>query len=39
MSVGSVSVVFVARVDRRIFYSPKNGFVVGARSLEVTAGH
>ena len=37
--VDRVSVVFVARVDRRIFLLfAKNGFVVGARSLK-TAGH
>ena len=39
-SVDRVSVVFVARVDRRIFLLfVKNGFVVGARTLNVTAGH
>ena len=39
-SVDRVCVVFVARVDRRIFLLfVKNGFTVGARSLKVTARH
>ena len=40
MSIDRVCVVFVARVDRRIFLLfAKNGLLVGARSLNVTAGH
>ena len=39
-NVDRVCVIFVARVDRQIFLLfVKNGFVVGARSLNVTAGH